>query len=149
MKRGMTIVETLIYVVIFTIVISALVQAMLTMSSSFTHIKQSRAINYSGVTALERMTREVKGAKSIDETGSVFNASPGRLKLDTAEFYVSGGKIVVKETGSSVESPLTSSKVNIDSLVFREIIATTNAVKIELKVSGRSFYTTSVLRGAY
>jgi len=149
-KRGLTLIETIIYVVIFFIVSVVLVQALFNMSRVFAEVRLSRVVNHSALTALERLTREIRQANSVDEAASVFDVHPGRLVLDTASFYLTGPTLMIKEVSSTVDHPLTSSKTSVSNLVFRLISAdTTTAVKVEMTIGDRKFYSTAVLRGSY
>ena len=116
---------------------------------------------------MERMANEIRLANDIDDAGSVFAVSPGKLKLNTTdgsglattiEFFLSGAGIFVKE-GSSASEALTASTTEITSLIFSKITASTvsKAVKISLTAKAKGgrmektekFYNTAILRGSY
>ena len=164
--RGVSLIEAVLYVALF----AAL--ALITMSSLFTTVKAfsslriSRDINDSSVTIMERLTRDVKSAASVNLAQSTFGANPGRLTLSTVnasgtamtvEYYVTGGTLHIKENGVDKGS-LTSGKTKIDGLVFYYInMGSTISIKTELHIiasrgplaSTEHFYNTSILRGTY
>jgi hypothetical protein len=117
---------------------------------------------------MERMVNEIRYATSTNISNSTFGASPGKLVLNTnnrstgvpttLEFSLSGSKLRVKE-GASAYEDLTSSSIEITSLVFRRIVSTTTqeAVKIEMTMKAKNgnfekisnFYDTIILRKGY
>ena len=69
------------------------------MMKSYSSVKMSRDLNFSASVAIERMANEIRLASDIDDAGSIFSASPGKLKLNTTdnlgspaaiEFFLSG-----------------------------------------------------------
>ena len=124
-------------------------------------------LNFSSSVAMERMANEIRLANNIDDAGSIFSASPGKLKLNTEdgsglattiEFFLSGTGIFVKE-GSGASEALTASSTDITSLIFNKITssAVSKAVKINLTAKAKgsrmerteNFYNTAILRESY
>jgi len=136
------------------------------LSNSYRNLKAVRDVESSAVTAMNRMTREIKGASSVDGTGTSYNTSSGSLLLNTTDssnqattikFYLSNGAIMM-DKGGSYFGPLTGSTVNVTSLIFRPINASSSqAVKIEMNIQSndqrniinKNFYNTAILRGSY
>ena len=166
-NNGSSLLETLIYAAILGMVAVFTTNSLLVIMKSHSSVKLSRDLNFSASTAMERMTNEIRMANSIDDAGSVFATSPGKLKLNTTdisgapttvEFFLSGAGVFVKEGLGSSES-LTSSTTEITSLIFNNITASTTskAVKIGLVVKAKAgtierlekFYNTTILRGSY
>ncbi|KKT21256.1 MAG: hypothetical protein UW04_C0007G0008 [Parcubacteria group bacterium GW2011_GWB1_43_8] len=164
---GSSLLETLIYAAILGMVAVFATGSILAMLRSYSSVKMSRDLNFSTSVAMERMANEIRLANNIDDAGSVFDASPGKLKLDTVdgsglattiEFFLSGAGIFVKE-GSGASEALTASSTEITSLIFNKITssAVSKAVKISLiaKAKGgrmektEKFYNTAILRGSY
>jgi len=165
--KGSSLIETLIYAAILGMVAVFTTNSLLVIMKSHSSVKLSRDLNFSASTAMERMTNEIRMANSIDDAGSVFATSPGKLKLNTTdisgapttvEFFLSGAGVFIKEGLGSSES-LTSSTTEITSLIFNNTTASTTskAVKIGLVVKAKAgtierlekFYNTTILRGSY
>lgn len=166
-KYGSSLLETLIYAAILTIVAILTTNSILAMARAYGNIKLARTINFSAAPSMERMAREIRTANGIDGAGSVFGISPGKLKLNTLdnlgasttiEFSLVGSAIYIKEGASSAEA-LTASSTSITGMVFNKITAssTSKAIKIKLiakAVNGNmekteNFYNTAILRGSY
>lgn len=162
MKKGLSLIEVMVYVAVIGLILIAVVNLLLSFSSATAKIKNTRTVSLSAQTAFDAMLRETRVAKRIVFTDSVFNVSPGILKvegvggLSTTTFSVVNNRIQMVQGGPSVF--LTDARVKVDSLIFRS--ATTSVselVKIELQLStgsgslytSKSFYTSAVLRGSY
>jgi hypothetical protein len=140
--------------------------ALLQTIKAFNDLRISRDINDSSVTIMERLTRDIKSATSVDTANSTFGATPGRLTLNTVnasgtavtvEYYVASSLLRIKENGVDKGS-LMSAKTQVDGLVFYYFsTGSTIGVKTELHLkSSRGtvsdadhFYNTSLLRGTY
>ena len=81
MKKGFTILETIIYIAILGVVIFAIFQSVTTTLVTHKSIKLSQTLESSGAVSLERILREIRNASSVDTAGSSFDVSPGVLKL--------------------------------------------------------------------
>jgi Tfp pilus assembly protein PilW len=164
-QRGFTLVEAIIYVALLVLVVTVVIVSIVAMVRSQRNVKNHILIQESVAVSFDRMIREIHDAISVDISSSL-NTNPGRLILNgvdstgdsrVVEFYVNGGRLVMREDGSDV-GPLTVSGVTINNIVFRHIdTASTDAVKIEMTLSSgtggeaksESFYTTGVLRSSY
>ena len=159
--------ETLIYSAILGMVAVFATGSILAMMKSYSSVKLSRDLNFSSSVAMERMTNEIRLANNIDDAGSSFATSSGKLKLNTTdvsgvpatiEFFLSGSGIFVKE-GADAPEALTASSTEITSLFFNKITssAVSKAVKISLTAKAKgsrmekteNFYNTAILRGSY
>lgn len=165
-RRGYTLLEAIIYIAILAVLSVIFVNLLLTMVRTYTEFQLARDIASSASLGLERMTREIREASNVDLGLSALGAHPGRLVLNTTDdsgspttidFYLSAGTLMVKE-GSGVAASLTTARVNIDNLLFRQInTANSSAIKVELTLSSargalvrtEKFYNTAVLRGSY
>ena len=165
--NGSSLLETLIYAAILGMVAVFATGSILAMMRSYSSVKMSRDLNFSASVAMERMTNEIRLANGIDDAGSVFTASPGKLKLNTTddsgapatiEFFLSGTGVFAKENSGAPEA-LTASATEITNLVFNKITSSTvsKAVKISLTAKAKggrmekteNFYNTAILRGSY
>lgn len=163
----MTLIEVIIYTAILAIIFILVVNSLSVVIKAFNQGRVAIKINNSAETAMERMTREIRFAYDIDSL-SVFDSHPGHLVLNTyvlgtetpttVEFYIDSGKLMVKE-GVLPAEQLTSSELNVENLIFRQIAASSisKAVKIEMTIQGSSgnyqktedFYNTAILRRSY
>lgn len=164
--RGVSLIETVVYVVLFGILSMVVVQSLITATRSFNELRIDRDINDSAITVMERLTREIKNAQSIDMGVSQFGVSSSILKLNTTDtvgapmtvqFSLSGGDLHVWENGAD-KGQLNSVRTTVDAFVLR-LIANGNSVtvKIDLFVSGTRgpttkqeiFYNSATTRDAY
>jgi prepilin-type N-terminal cleavage/methylation domain-containing protein len=164
-KKGYTLIELLVYVVIFSIVAAVVINGIILSMTSFATARVHRKLASAGLDTLERMTRETREALAVDAAGSTLDVSPGVLSLTVRD---DEGDIVT-QTWSIVDNALTLTEdsvvlgsvldedVAVINFVVREIsTARSTAVKIELtlehtvKVSQTvDFFTTVGLRGSY
>lgn len=165
-QRGMSLVETMVYIFILTLILFAVANALYSITRLYRAIQSSRAIESTAEVALERMTREIRDATNVDVAKSTLGLSPGRLVLNTTdeagasstvEFWLSGQSVEIKEAGVDI-GPLSPMKARITSLIFRRIqTAKSQAVKVEMNIESgqdnsyktKPFYSTIVLRGSY
>lgn len=164
-RSGFTIVELLVYVFLLALVSLVVINTLITMTRSFAESRSNRDLLDAGTTAMERMSREVRGALSVDTGNSAFDSSPGVLQLNGSgtvkviKFSVSGSPAQLQLTeDGTVTGALTNPNVAVTSLIFRNITtAQSSAIKIEMTLqdqrgtNGRTenFYDTVILRGAY
>ena len=125
-----------------------------------------RDLDIAAETGLERMSRDIRGATTIDTAASTLGISPGVLKLNTTmsdgslttvAFSLSSSTLHILEAGIDI-GPITSSSTRITTLTFTKITtANSQAVKILMIVESgtsttyrtKNFYTTVVLRNSY
>ena len=166
-KQGIAIIELLIYSAILAVMSILVVNTIILMTRSFGRFNVSRNINNSVEVAMERMTREIRLADSVDFISSDFDIHPGRLTLNTVdslnqpttvEFFASTTVLMLRE-GILDPQPLTSSAVDMTNLIFREDTSssTSKAIKIEISLQADNgkyqktdnFYNTVILRRSY
>ena len=165
-QKGFSLLEVVLYVALFTVLSGVVMNSIFQIMNSFSALRIARDINDSSVKVMERLTRDIKGATSIDQVNSIFNADPGRLTLNvvnasgtatTVEYVVINGALHVKENGVD-QGSLMSAKTSIEGLVFRYInTGSTLGIKTELHLQSsrgsvsddEHFYNTSVMRGTY
>lgn len=163
---GFTLIEVMVYIVLFAILAIAVMQVLLVLSRSFAHARDIRGLTAASLASFERLTREIELADTVVTAESTFGVSPGVLTVRytdpnnvvrTEKFYRGAdGDLMIQENGGTAY-PLTSSDIDVSSLVFYEITnASSSAIKIELTLekalatsTRAQYYTTSVLRGTY
>lgn len=161
-KKGMTLVETIVYIGVVVIVLFAIVSLILFVTRSMSSLKASRDIRNSAITVLERVGREIRGAESIGAS-TVFDQNIGQLELNTGGapavvlFTVAGGVVELREDGVYV-GDLTLSTATVTAMTFSEITTTASeGVRVEITFesvdssqgTSTTFYTTGILRGSY
>lgn len=176
---GFTLVEILVYVALFAIISMAVVQTLVVMMRTGSAAAINHNLQESGYGAMERMTRLIRAAESIDVTASVFDSDNGSLTLishdssnnqTTEKLYVSNSyylnhwpsslnrRAVQRDANGALTGPLTDRNIEVNSLVFRRIpLPIGEAVKIEMTITDvrsqiprtEHFYNTVILRGAY
>lgn len=162
-EHGVTLVETVIYTALVASLSILLVSSLLILYRAFGETRGYSDLLESAQVSMERMTREIRGASSINTGSSTLGTTPGVLSLSTGgtpatvSFSVSDGAIIFSENGTS-SGALTDPSVTVSSLVFRSITTTAgSAVRIEMTLlsersrSGKTMtlYDTVTLRGDY
>lgn len=142
-RNGFSLVEMIMYVSIVTIFASGLIVSVISLIETRAMLDGREEITYSETLALERISREIRRASSVDTVLSVFNTSPGTLILETTDSLgnptvitvnVTGGTLFLQE-GSGTPSALTTASIQITNLVFTHFTNTnTEGVQIEMTV---------------
>lgn len=165
--RGYSLIEVIVYIAIFTSISILVINSFIAILSSFKNTEANRRLLESGSLVMERMTREIRQANSIDLINSTIGSNPGTLQLNEEDsggnsIFVkfkkeNNGEIDIYRNNNSGEN-LLSSQVLATSLIFRRITTTeSEAVKIEMTlnytngsiVKNEKFYNTIILRGSY
>lgn len=138
---GYSLVEMVIYLAILSVVSLIVINTILSFSQSYGNLRALRLLDHSASSALERMTRDIRSATSVDTANSALGVSPGVLTLltsasaTTTKFYVLNNILQVDVNNAS-SGPLTVSKSSITNLTFTKLSnGTTTAVKIDMTVS--------------
>ncbi|MEK7116925.1 MAG: hypothetical protein AAB837_02060 [Patescibacteria group bacterium] len=165
-NRGVTLIETIIYIVLLVFVMSLIVQTLVATSGVYRNIKLTRELESSGTIAMESMLREIRNASSVVVSESELLKNPGVLTVFGIDedsnsysitFDVSSSTIRISKNGS-IPTALTSSSGVVSYLMFTQVATSTSeGVRIELEMSGvlglasssERFYGFSVLRGSY
>jgi type II secretory pathway pseudopilin PulG len=163
LKKGYSLVEMLIYISILSIFSVALINSLVSFSKSYREVTTIRLLERVGIDSMERISRDIKRASTVDMLNSVFNTSSGVLSLvetyngnsTTTKFYLDNNVLKVDVNGV-YEGPLTSSLVRVTSLIFYSFAGTNSSgVKFEITLqtgSGgnlktKKYISSSILRG--
>jgi prepilin-type N-terminal cleavage/methylation domain-containing protein len=165
--RGYTLIELLVVVAISALLLIAVSQATNSLYMTYRNVESLRQIESASVSILDRLTREIKNATSIDMTNSVFDSDTGRISLNVSsstgnintQIYASSSRIYVKKNGIEL-GPLSPRDVTVSIISYNLIATSTNsatAVRIELVIEAdnpqahwsKSFYSTAIMRGTY
>lgn len=162
-KKAFSIIEIIIYLAIFTTISIVVINSFIIILSSFSTIRTNQDLLTSGGTVMDRMSYEIRQAKSIDLTNSAFDSDSSVLRLNNIDgtsyvtFDKSGTNLRISKNGTPFGNLLIQN-ISLNKLVFRHIItAHSEAVKIEIELQDthsktsktESFYDTVVLRGGY
>lgn len=160
--KGISLIEVLIYMAITTMVLVFVINMMMFTTKTFNGFKISRDIKNSATISMGRMINEIRKAKSVDQTLSLFDNPNGKLALnmingDKTTLFLDSGILKIENNGT-IEGSLSLTDTFINSLVFKVINNTKGqAVKIEINIKDKengftkseNFYMTTVLQGSY
>ena len=162
---GYSIVEIIVYLAIFTALTILVMNSFRVIMTSFNTTNMNRQLLESGSIVIERMSREIRQAQSINIANSSLGSSPGVLQLngvntvDNAKFAVVGQALnLYKGATLTLSGNLLGQNVSITNLIFRRISTiNSEAVKVEMtlqyskgqSIKSENFYDTIVLRGGY
>ncbi len=141
--KGFTLTEMLVYISVSSIIILTIASFVLWVNRSSTKIKVLKEVLNNSKSAMETMSYEIKHAKSIYSSTSVFSTHPGQLSLETPnyaqkdedvsyiDFFVCEQKLCLKKENQDL-IVLTSDKVQVKNLEFNQVA--TSSVQINLKI---------------
>ncbi|MDQ5962392.1 MAG: hypothetical protein QG653_199 [Patescibacteria group bacterium] len=137
-NKGFSLVETLLYVTLVSIVLFSVVLLLSFLTS--TRVKNATIydVNSQGTYVMHVIVNTVRNAESIDfptasATSSILSLTVSDGMLSPTVFDVSSGTLRIKE-GASNPIPITNSHVTVSSLVF-QTIAPTSSIDKTVKVS--------------
>jgi len=146
-ERGFTLIETIFYISIITVVTGVLLITVLNNLTSYNKSESRQNMFANANDALETIIRDTKYAKSIYTPTSIFDNDAGQLSLETAigaptgeittfvDFYLDNGVVYQKKEGE-VALALTSERVVITKLRFSDMTSGTRH-SITAEISGR------------
>lgn len=159
-ERGYAVLELLFYIAFFAVLSLVVINAMITMAGSFKATTIQAELVQSG-NIMERMSREIRQAYSIDSASTSSDLKLNTTNSDginkTIEFKFINPDIQFWDNGSNVGN-LNSPNISVTDLAFTQITTVKGkAIKIVLTLksandgSGNTqyFYNTVVLRGSY
>lgn len=164
-KRGLSLVEIMIYLAILSAALLLFVNLLTSISKSYISIRMIRKLDSAGISAMDRVTREIRNASSVDAS-SILGINPGTLILNTLDssgsptqivFSVLSSQLHVTEAGVDSGS-LFPTGITAPSLIFSQInTGVSRAIKIEMKIENeegntvrdQNYYSTIILRGSY
>ncbi len=166
--RGMSLIELLVYMSMLVLLLGTIVQSVLMITTNYRAVRNTREIEDSAISVLDRITRVARSSDSINAASSTFQISPGAVTFiatdltsgqsTTTRFFVSGDKLYVSENNIN-QGPLTNESVKVIGFTLYQITTSNSvALKIELSllsdeatpaVISKNFYSTVILRGTY
>lgn len=159
--KGFSLVEVLVYIAVMVLVSVTGVLTYLSLDTMLVRNATERAVSHAAQVALERISREIRSASSVNAAQSSFGASPSVLTLNagatTTKFAVVADALVLTVNGTEI-GPLTGENVAVEDFMVNFYSGTTtDMVRVALTVSAetkaasttRTYYTSAVLRGSY
>ena len=158
-NRGVTLIETIFYIVLFSMLSTVVIYSIVTMTKSFKEISIQRELTQGGE-IMERISREIRQANAITSLGanSLVLASKDSDGNDkSVQFVLDNSNIALSENGNS-SSNLNSPDIKVSALTFGQVNTVKGkAVKISLTIISRhdmlnrsyDINKTIVLRGDY
>lgn len=163
--KGMTLVETLLYISILVIVVTVVVQVLFMILRLHSKISANRLLESSMGESMERIVREIRLASSVNEGASALNINPGTLSLDgvsggvsyNVTFGEAGDRIYISKDGGAPGN-LTSDKVTITNITFQKVTnSQSEGVRVTIEAEAQTpngvetaqLYGFAVLRGSY
>ncbi|HAS81078.1 MAG: hypothetical protein UR25_C0005G0007 [Candidatus Nomurabacteria bacterium GW2011_GWE1_32_28] len=158
-NSGYALLETIFYILLFAILSIAVINSMITMTKAFSETTIQAELMQGGST-LERISREIRGAYSINSITSnslKLNTKDAEGVNKTIEFSLLDSNIRLLENDIFIGN-LNTSNIVVNNIVFTQINTTkSTAIKIVLTVKSghdlqdrtEDFYNTVVLRGDY
>lgn len=161
--EGFSMVEMLVYIFILVLLLSVIMNIVISVINSGRIIKALRNVENSALISFERVTRETRWASSVDLASSVLGTDPGHLVLvgtdslgnpRTVEFQLSSGVLMLSENGIEVGA-ITQADAQVNSLIFHHFSGlNSEGIRTEITIeSGTSthyrsnnFYFSAILR---
>lgn len=162
-KSGYSLVEAVFYISILTLFFIIIINTIISFTKPYREILVLRYTERSGLDSMERMTRDIRGATSVNSGSSTLGSHPGVLTIvstfggisTTTRFYIDNGVLKVDVNGTYA-GPLTSSKATVTNLVFRQMSnSRSSAVKVDVTISSsigsttrtKKYYSTTIIKG--
>lgn len=162
-NKGFTLFEMIIYIAVIGMMFAVTIHTIVSFTQSYRRLAVLRSLDRSAVTILERMTRDIRNANSVDAAQSVFVTNPGTLAVvqtsgsnsTTTRYYTQSGQMLLDINGAYV-GPLTLNSAQVNSLVFQQMTGTSTVIRIDLTLQATSggvtrtkpFHSTVILKGS-
>jgi len=162
-KKGFGVMEVIIYLSLFTVISILVINSFIVILNSFSNMRTNTNLLDSGSMAMERISREVRSAKSIDLTNSTFESNTGTMRLNDTDgtSYIDIGRntnLLNLSKNGTLFGNLLAPNIIVTKFYLRYITTTKgSAIKIEMTLQDTkskrnktaNFYNTVVLRGGY
>ena len=161
-QSGMSLIEVMVYLFLLTIVSTAAVGLMLSMSSLYTQYTAKQQLFTVGTVVMERLLTDIREAQNLNSAQSILASSTAatlslNMGTTTAQYVWNGSDIQVSRTGTAT-STLNGGGVRVTSIVFYSITADGKQfvrVNAQLSVTVGSYTETrtfsggAIIRGTY
>jgi Tfp pilus assembly protein PilW len=143
-RAGFSLVETLIYIVIFTMFITAVVSFESSMTASRMHNQKVLEVNDQGAKAMKIITQAIRNANQVNSptignTDLNLSLATSLPTTNPTVFGENGGVLYITE-GTNDPIALTNNKIVISDLLFSNYSRpdTSDIIKISFKVTSNS-----------
>ncbi len=167
-QKGLTLIEVLIYIGIFSLMISIIVQVMSGTFYIFAQARSVRDLNNTGSSIMERISTNVRNAYDFNSTNNTFGVNPGGLSIlvrdaaDVSHTYTyvttASNTMLNEQLDLGTVEPLHSSKITLTNFTVSQITTGgTQGVVITIELTDNRirpaksaiFQTTALMRGTY
>lgn len=144
-KKGFTLLELTIYVLIVGIVLTAITMYAIDVIGAQTKAKSYQEVQYNARFAMRRIVNEIRRADDLNTGSSIFDTHPGVLSIgnndpakDPLVFDIASNRLRMTQGGTPYF--LTSDKVEITNLIFKDLSVAnrTKNIKIFITVAHRN-----------
>ena len=166
MKRGSSLTETIIYISILTIVFVIFMRSTLSLVGSYAQLKAIRDLDTAALVSMERITREIRAASTIDAVQSVLNSNPGKIVINQIDSSGNTTQVGFSVVGSGLDitiggvdkGNLLPGNVSVTNLQFGQInTSNSSAINVDLTlidsrgkiITGEKYHSTVIMRGSY
>lgn len=163
-KRGFSLVETVIYIGLMTVVLFSLVSLISSASNLYLNLKDSKSIENNAINIMNTINTRVAMSSKIDIVNTVFDNPIGSISLvsydnvghsTTSRVYMLNNRVYLSQNGADI-GPLSSSDVRVTSLLLKNTSTSTiDGFKVEITIDNASstgafllkkFYNSYILR---
>lgn len=168
LNPGFTLLELLIYIAIFTIVMTILIQVLSGTFSIFAQVRSKRGLIVAGSTIIERMSHNIRAASSFSASGNTFDTDPSVMSLSVndssgvAHTYIyakeSSTNRLTEKVDSAAAAYLNGPGQTVTTFTVKQLTAGTssgaviNLVLTDNRITppiSAEFTTTVLMRGGY
>jgi type II secretory pathway pseudopilin PulG len=174
-KSGMTLLEVLIYMAILVVILGAIIQTVLLLTTHYRAVRNTRDIEDSAIAVLDRLVRTARSADDIVMSSAIGSSTPSGTDPSTISLIANDlttgfsttttftvdqttKRVILYENGIYL-GPITKESVSVIGFKVTHIInSNAKALRVELSllsdqatpaVISKNFYDTVVLRGTY
>ncbi len=161
-NKGFSVIEIIIYLAIFTTISVLVINSFIIILSSFSVIRSNHSLFDSGSIAMEKISREIRQADSIDIVNTTneilqMNSKDSSSNPVSVKFAKEDNALNLYRNGALVGN-LLAPNIKLNSIVFTTFFTTkSEGVKIKMNINDtrnktektENFYNTIILRGGY
>ncbi len=166
-NTGFSLVEIIIYFALLAIISTVVIGSIISLFKNYNVVRANQDIEYNAITILDKLTRDVRDARSVNVSDSSFSVAEGAVSLNigsstndtassTVKFYLNANKVKYMKDGADLGN-LSTNNVTVSNFKIYYITASSSeAIKVELNlevtphlnsaVISKNFYTTIQLR---
>lgn len=144
LQKGISLVETIVYVAIFSLFVIGLAQFSTTLSTTRLHTQGVLEVNDQGSQAIKLITQTLRNGSSVNSptignSGASLSVVTNTPATSPTVFSLSGGVLYITE-GAGSPVALTNSKVVVSNLTFSNFsrASTPNIIKVSFTITSAS-----------